>query len=301
MRSTTTFATIFLMASCFANGLYLVSGGDFRPCNFKYVLETTTPNETVEVVPYRVDLCYTIGNSAARYSDYAKGSWMIKYDDNLEHDFGNTNCVRQNVSVSPATSGINAGTMWGNNTITPGCEVLQTFEHQYANPGRHFVKVFAPTWNIFNAVFKNTNIVELCIDWEECPLPLQYKTCSTWVYDCPNLVKLVYKNQAQKDGLELKGFVGLTSLKELKISHPENFTTLTKDVFASSGELESNLEFVNATNIATYAFRGCKKVGYLSIPNAQTIGGWSFFASATASDPSYGIKVLQLGDRLQSV
>ena len=38
--------TIGIMASTmgFGGGLYIVSGGDFRQCNFKYVLRTTEPN-----------------------------------------------------------------------------------------------------------------------------------------------------------------------------------------------------------------------------------------------------------------
>lgn len=52
----TTIAAIATLAStiAFGGGLYIVSGGDFRTCRIKYVIETTNDNETVEISPYKV-------------------------------------------------------------------------------------------------------------------------------------------------------------------------------------------------------------------------------------------------------
>ena len=43
-RKTMTIMVAAITMATFAKGIYFVSGGDFRPCNFKYVLRTTEPN-----------------------------------------------------------------------------------------------------------------------------------------------------------------------------------------------------------------------------------------------------------------
>jgi len=41
----TTMAAMSICASIYANGLYFVTGGDFRECYLKYVVHTTNDNQ----------------------------------------------------------------------------------------------------------------------------------------------------------------------------------------------------------------------------------------------------------------
>ena len=44
MKKLTTVMAVAIAATTFAKGIYFVSGGDFRQCNFKYSIRTTEPN-----------------------------------------------------------------------------------------------------------------------------------------------------------------------------------------------------------------------------------------------------------------
>ena len=53
---------IALSMASMANGLYFVSGANFKPASIKYVLETTQPDETIEVCPTGLRLLTIFGN-----------------------------------------------------------------------------------------------------------------------------------------------------------------------------------------------------------------------------------------------
>ena len=72
IKKTIIAALMALSATVFASGLYFVSGGDFRQCNFKYILRTTEPNQTITITPKKVFTLSNYGNAA-----YA-GPWSVK-------------------------------------------------------------------------------------------------------------------------------------------------------------------------------------------------------------------------------
>ena len=72
IKKTIIAAFMALSATVFASGLYFVSGGDFRPCNFKYTLMTIEPNQTLTLTPNKVFPLSNYGNPG-----YA-GPWSVK-------------------------------------------------------------------------------------------------------------------------------------------------------------------------------------------------------------------------------
>ena len=44
MKKLMTIVVATISMATFARGIYFVSGGDFRQCNFKYSIRTTEPN-----------------------------------------------------------------------------------------------------------------------------------------------------------------------------------------------------------------------------------------------------------------
>ena len=88
MKTTTILFVISMAFSTFANGIYFVSGANFKPASIKYVLETTQPNETIEVCPTGLRLLTIFGNIGYR------GDWSLSVG-NKEWNYDYLGCLRQ--------------------------------------------------------------------------------------------------------------------------------------------------------------------------------------------------------------
>ena len=71
-----------------ASGLYILSGGDFRPVAAKCILHTTTPDEIVEITPYAVRLLSIYNNPSF------EGPWGVKTN-GQRFDFTSLQNIRQ--------------------------------------------------------------------------------------------------------------------------------------------------------------------------------------------------------------
>lgn len=141
IKKTIIAAIMALSATVFAGGLYFVSGGDFRPCNFKYVLRTTEPNQTLTITPNKIYTLSNYGNPT--YS----GPWSVKTQgdefnytqwDNIPHD----------------------GQVKGN------CVAVEPLQYTYATPGDHLVKIYDEMGNIYMLyILSNPNLVSAYFDW----------------------------------------------------------------------------------------------------------------------------------------
>ena len=152
MNIKTTILAITSSIAVMANaGLYFVSGGDFRSCVFKYHVETTEPNQEVEVCPGNLQILWNWPHN----KQYC-GPWSIKTD-------GQETTMASNINVRSSYNG-------------NGCESIEPIKHTYKFPGRHLVKMYDMKNNIYNVNFTNNpHIVSLQVNWENAAWFPQYR------------------------------------------------------------------------------------------------------------------------------
>lgn len=141
-------ASIALIAFASPASLYFVSGGDFRVPKIKYTLETTSPNQEIEVTPYKV------GPLGAWNNPDFICDWFVKYD-KTEVKFNSYEAIRTgkngNVGETYGDQGVNANPL------------INTF----SEPGDHKVKIYDEKGNIYQLTFTSPYITELSIDFEK--------------------------------------------------------------------------------------------------------------------------------------
>ena len=234
----------------FAKGIYFVSGGDFRQCNFKYVLRTTEPNQTITITPKRVFPLSNYGNAA-----YA-GPWSVKTHGE-EFNFGKYDTIM--------SSGVQLGPY--------GVEV-QPLQYTFPEPGDHLVKIYDELGNIYQMYFLyDPNLVSAYIDWSKQPSASKFSADIMFNIECPNLKKAYVKfpyvgTEKRKMGYM---FNNLTNIDELVVLGTERFTTL--DSSFRQNNMTNGLEFLNATTLTNGCFQYSPRLSYLSLPNVQRIYG----------------------------
>lgn len=262
-------AAIGMMASTMslAGGLYIVSGGDFRNSFLKYTVETTNSNQEVEITPSEVSLLRNWENQKFA------GPWSVK-SNGMEYEF-------------TEFQGINSQ-YHGN-----GCSNVAPLKVEYANPGRHLVKVFDAKGNIFQVSFMNMDeLTSLHYDYEQSPAFDQFGgSAACTVMDCKNL-KTVYVNVHENNVFSWPNFVRLPSLRDFRLEHPEYVKTIPNSWFNSS-QATNDMVFLNVTNIDSWAFCNANNIEYLCVPRIQKMGDNVF---ARWSSPTTGLKSIMIGD-----
>lgn len=294
MNTKKAIAAIGILASAFAfgGGLYFVSGGDFRPCVFKYQVETTEPNQEVEVCPAHTTILWNWPHNG-RYC----GPWSIKTD-------GKETTMASNINVRSYYNG-------------NGCESIEPIKHTYPVPGRHLVKLYDMKNNIYQVKFTNNpHIVSLQVNWENAAWFPQYGDVYEVLVDtCPKLESLVLRIPASKGGPMAKLNIGsgsppMTKLRTLEISNSGVFTQAKG--FNGTTNLVSGLDLPNVTNVLD-GTGSPSTASFFRVPNIERIGGHVFnildipgvfqgdIDKAREALGDRGLKVLGIGDRLKYV
>lgn len=283
---------ILTSAFAFGGGLYFVSGGDFRPCVFKYQVETTEPNQEVEVCPGEAIILWN-WNHNGKYC----GPWSIKTD-------GQETTVASNMNVRSYYVG-------------NGCENTEPIKHTYPVPGRHLVKLYDLKNNIYQVKFTNNpHIVSLQVNWENAAWFPQYSNLyEVLVGACPKLESLVLRIPATRVGTMATLNVGsgtpqMSRLRTLQISNAEGFSVVRG--LSGTTNLVSGLDLPNVTNVVDWTFNP-STASFFRVPNIERIGTHVFNLSglpgvfkadidkAKEALGDRGLKVLGIGDRLRYV
>jgi hypothetical protein len=276
IKSTITSIALALSSSLTAGGLYIVSGGDFRQCNFKYYITTTNENQTVEISPSYVSLLSVWGNAP-----YA-GPWSIKTD-GQEIDCGKSVIRYENKEIG-----------WG---LANGTTNIAPVTYTYSTPGTRLVKIYETKGNFYQLKFTNNNdITHMYINWENVPSGKTYaNSLNVEINSCKGL-KVLHWTMPRGNKL-MQTFKNLSSLDEFVIGHPETYTEIPGS-FNTNSTMTNGFEFVNVTNVAGYAWMSSKNIDYLYIPKAVKIG-----ASVLArwDGGNCGLKKIRIGDCLQSI
>lgn len=294
MNTKKAIAAIGILASAFAfgGGLYFVSGGDFRPCVFKYQVETTEPNQEVEVCPAHTTILWNWPHNG-RYC----GPWSIKTD-------GKETTMASNINVRSQYNG-------------NGCKSIEPIKHTYPVPGRHLVKLYDMKNNIYQVKFTNNpHIVSLQVNWENAAWFPQYNDLYEVLVDtCPKLESLVLRIPESKGGPMAMLNIGsgspqMTRLRTLQISNTDVFTQAKGLSWTTN--LVSGLDLPNVTNVLD-GTGSPSTASFFRVPNIERIGGHVFnildipgvfqedIDKARAALGDRGLKVLGIGDRLKYV
>lgn len=282
-------ATMAVCAGTFAKGIYFVSGGDFRPCNFKYTLRTTEPNQTMTLTPNKVFPLSNYGNP-----EYA-GEWSVKTMGE-EFVFGKYDTIPDGSSLGG--SGVQ----------------VEPLEYTFPTPGIHNVKIYDELGNIFILNFHdNPNLVSVYIDWSSQKSVDRYSGYfSSLINSCANLKKVQIKfpyNGTENVAMPWHSFNNLPNVDECVVTGAERFYSMNGCFQYNSAT--NAMYFPNVTNLQNGCFQNSPRVSYVSIPNVETIQGQAFNASRDAENNpissdmfisnNWGLKALRIGDRVRYI
>lgn len=287
----TIFTICLLMAATttFSGGLYLVSGSDFRPCNIKYQLLTTTENQTLEVTPKRVFPLANYNNTLY------EGPWSVKTQG-------------QEFNFTPYE------TIPGGSSLGPNGVEIQPLQFTYALPGSHLVKIYDEWGNIYQLGFNNwDDLYSLHIDWSLQKSAQQYSRLqAVTIWNNANLKKVYIKySYFGTESVEMAKnmFNTLTNIDECIVLGTERFVTLNNNFrfnFMTNG-----LSFPNVTTITGNCFTSSQRISYLSVPNARVMYGQTCGLSrGTQNEPltdeaiignNWGLKAIRIGDALETI
>ena len=272
MKTTTIICSMLAMLAMgtFASGLYIISGGDLRPCYIKYILQTTEADTQMTITPKKVSAL------SQWYSDYRKFPWSIKCD-GTEFKYTPYDCV-----------GLGSGAE--GETLTGGCSNAAPATMVLKNPGNHVVKIYNIGDNIHMFVLESPYVVAASVDWENISTASKSPTWSA--QNCANLEYIYYANPIGTTG-KIAGFNNLPKLKHLEFKHPEKFTKVDAYQFMNDTALTNSFMFANVTEVGTMSFRYANNVPYMGIPRVQKIG-----ASAFGKSTGPGLHTLMIGDSL---
>lgn len=205
MNIKTTMITVATIATITANaGLYFVSGGDFRTSNIKYTMETTEPNQTVDVTPGSVFLLSNYGNAA-----YAS-EWSIKTDGD-EFTYDN----KANIRIQESR-------------FKNGCYNATPHTHSYSRVGKHLVKLHDELNNIYQIEFTNMNeLTSLSVDWRNISSVGQYGSLfKITIKYCP-LLEDAFIGFPENANPVMNGNCSyIMNAKNVVITHPETIKSL---------------------------------------------------------------------------
>lgn len=278
----TLLALIATMGYIAHGGLYIVSGLDLRAAPIKYVMETTEPNQEVDISP---DYLVLFGNWPAN-TKYA-GDWILRTEGNM-FTYKYNECINN----------LNMGIVWTN---------VPKRTYTYANPGKHLVKMIDDKGNTYYISFTNhQNLVSLSIDLENSPAANQYKDYfRVSVGRCPNLKQLKYRMPFRTSKVFFyDGIIrDLPVLEDLEISHLNEYTNFPVNTLVNCG-MTNNIIVDSAIYLGGAFLRDSPRVEYVSMANVQEIKSYCFNCSstpeATMRQNNWGLKKVRIGDTLQA-
>lgn len=278
---TLTIGTMFAMAlfTSHGSGLYFVSGGDFRECKVKYVIETTEPNQTVDITPGMV----CVLNNYPKGNEPFFGEWSLK---TMGEEF--TFSPFDNIRFSSPAG---------------GCSNAAPVKYTYPTTGRHLVKLYNEKGNVYQLwITNNQNIVEAYIDWTSAPFAQKHSANSTIsVQYCHNLKKLVIGHPVGTNLGKFSGLRDLPALDDVKILNPQMYNTIVADSVREC-LCTNDMVFVNVTNIGNRAFVHSYKINYASFPKLVQMGVQVFNQSkknpTELEQNNWGLRKLRIGDSL---
>ena len=274
-------AMFALMASlAMAGGLYVVSGADFRPCLVKYVLETTEPNEEVEITP---STAVVLNNYPTGNEPY-KGDWSVK---TMGEEF--TYGPYDNIRFSSPKG---------------GCSNAAPTKFTYPLPGKHLVKLFNIKGNVYQIRMTNNNhIVSASVEWGDVPFASRHSgNAELWFQVCPNLKSLRIAHPIGPNLGRLTGLRDLPAIDDVQIVNPQMYDRIETDA-GRECTFTNDMVFVNVTNLGHRAFIKTYKVNYASFPKARRFGQQVFnqgiYNKTVLEQNNWGLKRLRLGDCLE--
>lgn len=281
MKTTLLALVAVALSTAFAKGIYFVSGGDFRECSIRFIMQTTEPNETVEITPGMVVLLnnYPTGNQAF------VGGWSLKTM-GQEFIYGPYDNIR-------FTNG------------KAGCTNAAPIQFTYPTPGRHLVKMYNPKGNVYMLhLTNNQHLVSATIDWENAPFAQKHSgNAEVMVSSCTNLQQLTIRHPIGPYLAKLSGLRYMPKLESVTLSNPQMYNRIDIET-GREGVFTNDLVFVNVTNISARAFIHAYKVNYVSIPKVISIGTQAFNQTKKSKtdlqNNNWGIRRLRIGDKLQN-
>lgn len=287
MKLKATLFTILATLTCLANGVYFVSASDFRTPTAKWVMETTVPNQTVEITPNKARTLTVYSNP--KY----ESEWSVKTE-GQEFVFGKQDNIRQGTGAI----GEAVGTLGATN-IAP-----KTFTYQ--TPGNHLVKMYNPLGNVYQQTFSSPYITALWIN-DDRPTQDTFVLVTT-IWNCPSLKKLVWNNPRGKQmGMTLSTTTinNATNIVDLQILHPEAFSSILNDTFKDYSKVTNDFIFPLAKYIGNSTFIYNQHIQYAYIPSATNIGSSAFNLArpngSTVISKGLGLKKLCIGDGIRIV
>ena len=289
MKKLITAMAVAIAATTFAKGIYFVSGGDFRQCNFKYSIRTTEPNQTLTITPNKVFPLSNYGNP-----NYA-GPWSVKTMGE-EFLFGKYDTIPD-------------GSALGGSGVQ-----VEPLEYTFPAPGIHNVKIYDELGNIYIINFHdNPNLVSVYIDWSSQKSVDRYSGFfSSLINNCANLKKVQIKfpyNGTENVVMPWNSFNNLPNMEECVLTGTERFYSMNGCFQYNSAT--NAMYFPNVTNIQNGCFQNSPRVSYASFPNVERIQGQAFNASRDAANNpisstvfisnNWGLKALRIGDRLKYI
>ena len=282
MKTTITSMIGLICMTCMANGIYFVSGVDFRASWLKYSVATESDNQTVQIAP---TMFKTISSVKAENAIYAN-PWSLRTNGN-SIDF-------------PATDVV------GYNTSVPGYQNLSAEDITYTYPksGEHLVRVIdnAPH-NGYQVTFDSiTNLTYVYCDYEA-----NLETDAKWgmsfqVTKCPNVRKIVWVNSPTRTINPFPPSQLLKNLVSFYIKYPEKVTLFANWTLYGAPNLTNDLVFVNATQVGNETFKNNTKVKYACFPKAVKFGSNAFkLESAYQTGDDFGLNRICFGDGLTTV
>ena len=289
IKKAITITVMALTMATFASGLYFVSGGDFRPCNFKYTLRTTEPNQTITITPVKIYTLSNFGN--ATWS----GPWSVKTQgeefnytqwDNIPYD----------------------GQVKGN------CVAVEPLQYTYAEPGDHLVKIYDEKGNIYMMFFANMeNLTSLYVDWASVPSSATFsKDIKFTVANNPFLKKVYFRfpyTGTEPEQTMYSLFTNLTNADECVVLNTERFTNI--NAAFRFNNMTNALYFPNAKFLTGACFQNSPRIPYVSIPNVTNMLGQTCNISRDANNTSisdqqiiergWGLKALRIGDQIEHI
>lgn len=132
MKAKATIIAMFAAFTCLANGVYFVSSGDFRTPTAKWIVETTEPNQEVEITPYSARTLSVYNNPTKYISE-----WSVKTS-GREFTFGDKDNIRQGSGEIGEAIG------------SRGCTNIAPTTFVFQNPGKYVVKLYNPKGNVYD-------------------------------------------------------------------------------------------------------------------------------------------------------
>lgn len=270
---TTLLATITLLACSIAwsAGLYFVSGSDFKQCDLAYVVQTTEPNQTVDISPVKSNIPH---------------DWYVKTEGvELYKDTSDTTTP---IMYTYANPGLHTVKLYPGYT-TSGSIRWYTFHFNNENNGEHIKKIktgsnatiaFDNTYcsGLKQVIFNGSRIIDYAIRYSSNVVdivisPSVVQIGGACFQDCTSITNIYIPNTV----LTTRNFLcwNCTSLKTAHLS--ENMDQIPMHTFRDCPNLEQVDLPIAPTNIGAYAFSNCTNLPEIAIADGVvSIGAYAF-------------------------